>query len=75
MTVDDLKKKLHEQGFPTYSYDIIGLGDIKGYDGMVMTKDSDKYNVFYEEKGIKQLLASFSEEDSACKYFLAEMNS
>lgn len=73
MTFDRLKEILTQENISPYKYDILDLGGVKGYDGYVITVNAKGYNLYYEERGQKDLIAQFSSEHDVCIAFLQEL--
>lgn len=74
MRVKELKAILEKENINPVDYDILGIGHVKGYDGYILRKDvSGKYQLFYEERGQKEILSEYQTEEEACLRFLQQM--
>lgn len=72
MTFQEVKAIMKQEGISEYSYDILGTGRVKGYDGFVIAKSKKGYDLYYMERGEKTFLAWFSDEHEASVAFLKE---
>lgn len=75
MTLKELKGKLDELGVSSdryYLHGLYGSKDDYGILALIIKKDADndtiKYEIYYREKGEKDILRTFFTEDEACKY-------
>lgn len=74
MRVKELKVILKKENINPVDYDILGIGHVKGYDGYVLQKDAGgRYQLFYEERGQKEILGAYQTEEEACMCFLQKM--
>lgn len=72
MTFQELKAILQQEGISELSYDILGTGSVRGYDGFVIKEAAAiGYDIFYMERGKSTFLEHAESEHIACKCFLA----
>ena len=53
-----------------YRYDILERGSVRGYDGYVICKGVQGYELYYMKRGIKELLGQYDAEHEACMALL-----
>ena len=71
MTFQELKEILYQEGISESSYDILGTGRVRGYDGFVLKKAKGAgYDIFYMERGESTFIEHAQNEYMACKCFL-----
>ncbi len=77
MNINELDKYLTRLKIPDCLYDIRAgyLTNSKFYEGFCIRKKRLFYKriqwlVFYEERGVRQILKKFNKEEEACDYFL-----
>ena len=66
MTFDRVKAILEHEDISPYDYDILDTGRVRGYDGYVITECPVGYALYYMERGVKDLLAEFTNEHDVC---------
>ena len=71
MTFQELKTLLQREGISELSYDILGAGRVRGYDGFVIKEAKGiGYDIFYMERGESTFLEHAENERLACRCFL-----
>jgi len=68
--VDELKRRLIEENFPTNSYDLSGLFLDGGY---TLIRELGRWRIIYGERSDLSFVAEFTDEADACDYFLKKM--
>ena len=71
MNISQLKTQLEEAGFRRDAYSLKGGLPNEAY---CLNKLSDKWEVYYSERGQKTNLKVFDSEDEACRYFYSILN-
>lgn len=71
MKVNELEQKIIALNVPKETYSILkgGLPN----EQYCITKNDDKWEVYYSERGNKTGLKIFDDEDEACEYFLQKV--
>ena len=71
MTRETLEKELKKAGVPDYIYNLTGQG--KKDECLCLEKISDKWSVYYLERGVKTTNEIFDTEDDACQFLYTEL--
>lgn len=66
MTFDRLKVILAQEEIDPYRYDVLDLGGVRGHDGYVICGGAQGYELYYIERGIKELLGQYGTEHDVC---------
>lgn len=67
MNMNELRKRLNEEGIDESSYSL--EGDLSG-DQYVISHDGAVWSVYYSERGLQTSLRTFQTESEACSYML-----
>jgi hypothetical protein len=71
MTAIDLEAKLRQHNIPSSSYSLKGGLPNEAY---CLERLTDKWAVYYSERGSKTSLKEFTTENEACEYFIQLMS-
>ena len=66
MTFERVKEILEHEDISSDDYDILGNGHVRGYAGYVIAECPVGYALYYMERGVKDLLAEFTNEHDVC---------
>lgn len=72
MTINELEKILITENVDRRDYEIRGHDYIGGYDGFIILH-GDRWQLYYMERGEKDLLGEFETEHEVCMKFLEYM--
>lgn len=69
-TIAELEKYLEDE---CYSFTQLSIGKHQTYEGLIIRKDKDKYIFGFVEKGVLDIIQSFSNEKALVQYALKEL--
>lgn len=74
MTIKDLQKILIDEKINSADYEINGDNYIRGYDGfIILPATNGKWELYYMERGEKDLLGTYNNGHDCCIEFLRYM--
>lgn len=75
MTIKELGKILTNEKIPRKDYEITGDNYLRGYDGyIILPAPKGKWELYYMERGQKDLLGTYPTDHACCIEFLRYMS-